>query len=127
MATRTPSQAELDLEARQASGYVGESNLGKRVQTLQPDPRGAGAFVGTDPIYQVRANTTEQPSASGDGAEKIAEDAFKAPYAAALAAAPSQNQVSNPGMGGQAVKTQSAQTSPPVLHKEVNSGIITES
>lgn len=74
--TRTPSNAELDLKARQDEDHELDSNVGRTV-TLQPNAVGEDAFVGTDPIYQGRANETDQPFESESGPEKVAEDEFK--------------------------------------------------
>jgi hypothetical protein len=60
--------SQLDLEARQAEGYVPPSQL---VQPNDPGvtPFDRGGYVGVDPVYQNAANETERPIRADEGAE----------------------------------------------------------
>jgi hypothetical protein len=98
---RVPSEAERDLAKRLKADDGGESVLASRSTTLNPNPFGEDAFVGTDPIYQKRANETEQPLAAKSGVDKKAEEAFK--KVAGLADDVDEDSlVDDPGMGGKA-------------------------
>jgi len=110
---RTPSAAELDLKARLSDDHKGESDLSTRTTTVQPNPFGEGDFVGTDPIYQKRANETEQPKAAESGPEKAAEEQFASQFEVDEDD-DSVELVDDPGLGGKAVKTVSHLTQPDV-------------
>lgn len=60
--------SQLDLEQRQAEGYVPPSQL---VQAGEPGdtPFDNGGFIGVDPVYQNAANETERPLRQTEGPE----------------------------------------------------------
>lgn len=79
--------SQLDLERRLSEGDP-EPVLFK---TVNPDESSLmadnewgedsdNAFVGTDPIYQNRANETDQPLQAEEGPDKDAEEAFFSSY-----------------------------------------------
>lgn len=104
MATdRFPSAAELDLKARLEADDGGESVLSSRAMTVQPDPFGDDKYVGTDPIYQGRANKTEQPNNAKSGTEREAEEAFRE-VAESPQVEDESKVVKDFGMGGTALK-----------------------
>lgn len=72
------STQQLDLEARQAEGYV--SPLA-RVETVGPSESlvSEDGFIGVDPVYQNAANDTDMPLSSEEGPEKNLEDRLLTP------------------------------------------------
>ena|SRR5690349_15437782 len=74
-ATYEKPTSQLDLEARQADGYVPPSQL---TTPNEPGvtPYDRGGYVGVDPVYQNAANETERPMRAEDGPEaKLFSDA----------------------------------------------------
>lgn len=117
---RVPSAAEVDLEARLADDFKGESDLGIRSQTVQPNPLGDEDYVGTDAIYQNHANDTEEPLAAKSGVDKKAEAYFNDQFD--LSEVDKDLVVDDSGLGGKAVLTQSAQTQPDASDVTVGAG-----
>lgn len=98
---RTPSVAELDLQARLDPEHTPDANIARTV-TVNPNPFGKDDYVGTDPIYQGRANKQDQPKAAGTGVEKQAEELFAEQYS--LDDVDEDRLVDDYGFGGKAVK-----------------------
>ena len=71
----TKPTSQLDLEARQEAAKKEPELFYVDVNPAATDENEEG-FIGTDPIYYGRANETELPSASEDGPEKVAEEAY---------------------------------------------------
>lgn len=97
----TKPTSQVDLERRLADDYKADGDLSRRV-TVNPDPFGEetdnGQFVGTDPIYQGRANETEQPLQAEEGPDKKAEEAFAELFES------DGEKVPDYGTGGEAVR-----------------------
>lgn len=109
----TKPNTQLDLEARLSDDYTPESNVGNTV-TVNPNPYGSEAYVGTDPIYQNHANDTEKPYAAKSGAEKKAEEQVKELYS--LDDVDDDQIVDDYGFGGKArVAVQAVPTASDVL------------
>lgn len=66
--TITKSNAQLDLERRTADGYVPDSDV-SGVVTVNPNPFGNDAYVGTDPIYQNYSTDQNKAFESKEGVE----------------------------------------------------------
>ena len=91
------STAQLEMERLTGEGYTDASAI-NTTATLNPDPFGKGAYVGTDPIYQNSATDNEKPLASKSGAEAELEKFNKGLYDVE----DSSLLVDDPGMGGKA-------------------------
>lgn len=70
--TFTRPTSQLDLEARQKAGNKVEGVL----TTTNPKAPDDSGFIGTDPIYQSRANESDQPLAAEEGPDAVAEADF---------------------------------------------------
>lgn len=68
----TQPTSQLDAEARLKAG-----NIVKPIEpAVNPSVDDSG-FIGTDPVYQNRANETDQPFDADGGADALAEAAFR--------------------------------------------------
>lgn len=79
----TKSRAELDLERRLDPEYKPDSQVGGTV-TVNPNPFGADAYVGTDPIYQNHSTDQNKPFTSEKGVEADALKAYSEEHEAEL-------------------------------------------
>ena len=68
----TKPTSQLDLEARLAV----DNEVKPPSPPVNPSVDDSG-FIGTDPIYQNRANETDQPLDADEGPDKLAEEAFR--------------------------------------------------
>ena len=75
--TFTRPTSQLDLEARQKEAErVAKEGVDPLVVSVNPVAPDDSGFIGTDPIYQIRANETDQPLSSEEGPDGVAEAAF---------------------------------------------------
>ena len=72
----TKSNAQLDLERRLDPDYKPDSQIGGTV-TVNPNPFGADAYVGTDPIYQNYSTDQNKPFEAEEGPEGELLKAYK--------------------------------------------------
>lgn len=106
----TRPNSQIDLESRLEDGAVLGSDISSRVY-VNPNPYGDEDYAGTDPIYQNHANDTEAPLAAEGGADEQAETAARESYGEVKDGA---EVVTDPGMGGEAVRAADPNVTVPV-------------
>lgn len=72
--TRWPSNAELDLEARQKAADQEQGEVGEVYAPFAVEGNDTSGYVGVSPEYMTYANETDKPLRSEEGVEKDLED-----------------------------------------------------